>query len=290
MDATRQASGRRRERQIGAAIYSSVPRLSPLRFSNRQLPLLESCPSRCKQTVSVRSNRQFSRRSANSSFQISNFKFRMSVPVSTRQCCRVEIAVSHSKQRIGTPATRQYFRGSAAVISKSAISNFECSVPQKSVNQNQVFPHGSRSKQTLGAQKGCQFFAMCFLARGSCKDAGLPGPEPTGTHTTRKNPALHSHLLRAAREQVPRLAALARDAHPDRMVILPTSRAVAYDTARSTRFGEGASHNVWVSPQYRSTSSQRWNAHSHVHDPDEILSFELKEERDGYSHPGSTAC
>jgi len=245
-------SRRKSQRRFGRPPSASVLQSPRMRFPNRQIALVESGLTGCKQTVVVRPNRQIFRGSA-------MFGFQTSAPVSTRKEFQVEIALSHSKQGIGTRPTRKYFRGSPALIFKSAISNLESSDSKKGVNQNQVFACASRSKQTLGARKGCQFFAMCFSAQNTGKDAGL------------KTPALHSNLLRAAAP------------------ILPTGSAVDYDAARSTQFGEGASHNVWVSPQYRLLFHSPPHSPADELDPNEIRSIELKEERDGHS-AGSTAC
>ena len=231
MDEMKRSSRGKGERHIGAATRLHAPRL-------------------------LRSN-----------FQISNLKSRIPGLISTRQCCRIESSATHSKQGAGAPATRQFSEECPVVIFKSAISNFECSVPQKGVNQNQMFLTATCSKQTVGACNKCQFFAICISVRDNSEDAGLPGPEPTGTHTTRKNPALHSNLGLRQITRRPNCG-LARDDHPDRMVILPTGVAVDYDSpAQRTGFAALGSAKLHLTVCGSSPSTGRRHRNDETRNP-----------------------
>ena len=190
---------------------------------------------------------------------------------------------------------------------------------EKGVNQNQMFLTATCSKQTVGARNKCQFFAIRFSVRDNGEDAGLPSPEPTATHTTRKYPAPHSNLRL---QQIPRRlnCGLARDDHPDRMVILPTGHAVDYDAARSAdrlryaRLGGIARHGGHLTvcgsspstdrkmdglrgsqkqiprrPNYGLARDDNETGHNGILNLGRSSFTELKEERDGHSHPGSTA-
>ena len=91
-----------------------------LRFSNRNIPLLESGLTHCKQTIGARSNRnisrvpQISRGSDESPLNSHESRFTSHSPFATRHCflldngCRVEYDATYRKQRVSIKSTRQW--------------------------------------------------------------------------------------------------------------------------------------------------------------------------------------
>jgi len=117
-------SRRKRQRRIGGATFPSLLRSNRLQFPNRQIALVESGLTCCKQTVGVPPNRQIFCGSA-------MFGFQISAPVSTQKDFQVEISVSHSKQGTRTRATRKYFRGSPTPSFEFRVWNFGLSRAQR---------------------------------------------------------------------------------------------------------------------------------------------------------------
>jgi len=250
MDETRRASRGKGERRIGAATRLHAPRF-------------------------LRSN-----------LHVSNLKSRIPGLISTRQCCRIESSATHSKQRIGAQATRQFFGDSTriAVPSESAMADEPRGWPD--------FRVSTFDFRILLPRKGCQ-------------------PKPG---------VCQRNLFKTNGRRTQQVSIFCDD-HPDRIVILPTGHAVDYDAARSAdrlrcaRLGEIARHGGRLTvcgsspstdrkmdglrgsqkqiprrPNYGLARDDNETGHNGILNFGRFSFTELKEERDGHSHPGSTAC
>jgi len=152
------------------------PELRPLRFrrlqfSNRQILLVDSGVTCCKQTFRARSNRQNLRGSAKFDFQICNLKSQISVPVSTRKHFRVESTASHSKQRLGAPATRKYFGGPGHRFSSFHFRFSVFSILKRVSTKTRCFPAQVVQNTRSAHEKGVNFLQCVFRPNLDFRDS-----------------------------------------------------------------------------------------------------------------------